>query len=1289
MKAKPVFETKTKSIILGVLFLFFGCLLTTCTKEVKYGSIQGIVTNSSTNEPIHGVNISLSPTGLSAVTGSDGRYEFKDLEAGQYTVQAVKEGYETNTKSINIVAGNVSVGDMTLKPIITVGSILGVVTNSSTNEPIQGVNVTLNPTGLSVVTGSDGRYEFKDVEAGQYTLQGMKTGFESNTKSITVTAGNVSLGDMFLKPEIVDFKLNVEYLDFGTNFSQLSFKVINASTSLPINWSISESISWLTATPSSGNLSANQEVSVQVTIDRTMIEQSTTANISVEAAGKTVVLPINVTVSGVDGPILQLSENSLDFGTTINSMVFQVMNAGPAGTSLHWTCSNVNVDWLTITPTLGNTAGGSSTPVTATIDRTKIEGWVSTSITISGAGSSFSVTISAAEEGAGVAVLQLSETSLNFGETNVTKTFQVKNIGSAGTVLDWSIVDPGEDWLSINPMSGSTNSGSGTMVTVVVDRTKFHGSVNTTVLVNSSTNNASLTVTAVNKQPNLEVSTQMVNFGSVSTSQTLKIKNVGDEGTSMQWSLSAPTVNWLTASPLSGNLNAGSSKTITLTIDRSLITADVSTELVVTAGNQNATIAVTATTAQSEMEVSVTSVDFGTQSNNKSFTIKNIGEQGSTLHWSISNPGVEWLAINPQSGSLTSGQSKTINLTLDRTKFDGDVTTDLAISTGDQTATVTITASTPVYQLQVTPPTLDFGALSTTKTFTVKNNGETGSTMSWSLENITVDWLLATPVSGNLGSGQSATVTLTIDRTKFTGNVSTVLNIIAETQSASVSISASTAQANLSVTPTSVDFGKTSNTKTIVVKNIGDEGSLLNWSIPNPTVNWLIVSPASGSLQANATANVTLTIDRSMFDGDVSTTIHVMTGDQSVTVSVTASTAVYELLVTPQTLDFGTVSTTKTFTVKNNGEAGSNMAWSLGNIGVDWLTATPMSGSLGANQTATVTLTIDRTKFTGDVSTSLQITAGTQSATVTVSASTPVPAMTVSPTAVDFGTVSTTKQITISNTGESGSVLNWTIAQPSVAWLAVSAQSGSTNANNSTTVTLTIDRNAFVGVQSTSITITGAGNTVNVPITVDNTVLAVNGLIAYYTFDDGQVTDWGGNYNGINNGATSSTDTPSNQGLSMNFNGTSSYLQIPYLIFQSGTTWSYNVWFKTMGNGCTLLGSSNSYRIDINGSSKLYVFPYYMDWTSTNTVTSYLDNQWHMLTVTFDGSRYSIYFDGSLFEVSNNGRGWASFITYMTVGSDRSQTSYPRYFNGKMDNIRTYNRALTQAEITILYNSIQ
>lgn len=475
-----------------------------------------------------------------------------------------------------------------------IGNIQGIVTNSSNNEPVQGVNISLSPLGLSAVTGSDGRYEFKNIGVGQYTVQAVKTGFETNTKNITIVEGNVSSGDMVLKPEIASFSLNVDYLDFGTAFSQMSFKIINTSSSLSINWSITENLNWLSVTPSSGDLAAGQQAAVEVSINRSLIEQSTSANLSIKAGDLNVMLPISVSVSGSDGPRLQLSETSLDFGSSANSLAFYVMNTGPAGTSLNWACSNVSVEWLSLSPTSGNTDGGSSTPVLVTIDRSKFSGNVSTSLNISGAGSSVSLSVSASEGGSGAPILQLSEGSLDFGSDKTTLTFQVKNVGAQGTVLDWSIPAPTVNWMTIAPLSGHTNAGSSTTVTVAVDRNNFTGLVSETINVNSSSNSSSVSVSAANVHAEMQLSVTTFDFGTNSDTKTFTVKNVGEAGSMLQWSIATPEVDWLTASPMSGSLAANASKTVTLKIDRNAFVGDLTTQLSIMDGDHTETLSVSA-----------------------------------------------------------------------------------------------------------------------------------------------------------------------------------------------------------------------------------------------------------------------------------------------------------------------------------------------------------------------------------------------------------------------------------------------------------------------------------------------------------------------------------------------------------------------------------------------------------------------------------------------------------------------------------------------------------------------
>ena len=70
-----------------------------------FATVCGTVVDRDTMEPIEGVSVILSPSGKNAVTKADGRFEFAELDAVQYTITVQKAGYSTNRKLVNAIAG--------------------------------------------------------------------------------------------------------------------------------------------------------------------------------------------------------------------------------------------------------------------------------------------------------------------------------------------------------------------------------------------------------------------------------------------------------------------------------------------------------------------------------------------------------------------------------------------------------------------------------------------------------------------------------------------------------------------------------------------------------------------------------------------------------------------------------------------------------------------------------------------------------------------------------------------------------------------------------------------------------------------------------------------------------------------------------------------------------------------------------------------------------------------------------------------------------------------------------
>ena len=181
----------------------------------------------------------------------------------------------------------------------TTGSVYGIITNADNGEPVSGVIISLNPGGKSASTGSDGRYEFLNLEPEQYTVQAMCSGYKSNTKRITVVAGEIASGDMLLTKGADQFKLEPQNLVFTKGQRESSFKIINLSTSGTIEWRISGKSPWITVvSASSGSIAKDKQAIVNISIG-SEVTAGTSGYIKIEAGGDE--QQVFVTVSNEEG----------------------------------------------------------------------------------------------------------------------------------------------------------------------------------------------------------------------------------------------------------------------------------------------------------------------------------------------------------------------------------------------------------------------------------------------------------------------------------------------------------------------------------------------------------------------------------------------------------------------------------------------------------------------------------------------------------------------------------------------------------------------------------------------------------------------------------------------------------------------------------------------------------------------------------------------------------------------------------------------------------------------------
>lgn len=186
----------------------------------------------------------------------------------------------------------------------TTGTIYGIVNDSDNGEPVQDAHVALSPYGKTANTGSDGSYEFQELEPGQYTIQISKTGYKTNTKRITVVAGEKASGDMVLKGGASAIRLSTASLNFGSQSTSKTFTIQNIGTSgKSISWTVSKASSadWLSVTPANGSTASAKESTVVVNIDRGRIKKDEAAILLIDAEGESLSVEVSVSLNESGG----------------------------------------------------------------------------------------------------------------------------------------------------------------------------------------------------------------------------------------------------------------------------------------------------------------------------------------------------------------------------------------------------------------------------------------------------------------------------------------------------------------------------------------------------------------------------------------------------------------------------------------------------------------------------------------------------------------------------------------------------------------------------------------------------------------------------------------------------------------------------------------------------------------------------------------------------------------------------------------------------------------------------
>lgn len=378
----------------------------------------------------------------------------------------------------------------------TTGSIFGKVTNSKTGEILQGVSITLNPGGLSRTTGSDGTYEFLNLEAQQYQVQAQKSGFTDDFRSVSVLVGQAITCDIRLVPENKDADITItpSSLNFGASQEELSVTIMNKGKT-ETEWSLEMgNNSWLSANPKVGRIGINKTQSVVFSVDRNKLNETKSVVVNLSAFGNS--YPISVSCSTKDDkkPEMSISPKTLDFGEISQEQTLEIKNTGEA--TFSWKIKGITSDCISVSENEGSVAPAGKNVIKVRLDRSKIKEAFNTSFIVTDGKKDEVITVKAVKA---KGMLSISPKNLDFGEDATELKLNISNMGNSE--LSWSITNVSDGCLSVSKTTDKLTAQGSSEVVVKLNRSTMPQVLNATITVSDGMKEENVVVTAQKGNP--------------------------------------------------------------------------------------------------------------------------------------------------------------------------------------------------------------------------------------------------------------------------------------------------------------------------------------------------------------------------------------------------------------------------------------------------------------------------------------------------------------------------------------------------------------------------------------------------------------------------------------------------------------------------------------------------------------------------------------------------------------------------------------------------------------------